>query len=332
MTAEFRSVQTRMWREDEWFQELDTDARLLFIYLFTNPSASISGIYRLPLRTMAFESGLDIDRVRRLLDMFAKAGKVIFSDGIVWVVRMRENQLPGKVSPQVQARLDKDIASIPDCEVKRNYMIKYGYPIDTLSIHADLCADTLSMLRATDTDTDTELDTDTETELDTELLAPNGVVPMAQTSIVSALTPSNGNGKHEKPKRERSDKQKELDDWVNALAVALEFDAKIPGAYAKWTKIGKGYAAAGYVPADVLAWKESAWPLSWQYERGYKPSKNVLDDGLPEIRRKREKLEAKSRPTPPKALGVVNIDGKRMQILKHADGREELKEIVEVTA
>ena len=161
---------------------------------------------------------------------------------------------------------------------------------------------------------------------------PIGVAPMAQISFTSALTPSNGNGKHEKPKRERSDKQKELDDWVNALAVALEFDAKIPGAYAKWTKIGKGYAAAGYVPADVLAWKETAWPLSWQYERGYKPSKNVLDDGLPEIRRKREKLEAKSRPTPPKALGVVNIDGKRMQILKHADGREELKEIVEVTA
>jgi hypothetical protein len=29
---------------------------------------------------------------------------------------------------------------------------------------------------------------------------------------------------------------------------------------------------------------------------------------------------------------VVHIDGKRMQRLKHADGREELKEIVEVTA
>ena len=195
------------------------------------------------------------------------------------------------------------------------------------------CNDTVTQCNAPDKSRldQIRLETDGDTETDTELLAPNGVVPMAQTSIVSALTPSNGNGKHEKPKRERSDKQKELDDWVNALAVALEFDAKIPGAYAKWTKIGKGYAAAGYVPADVLAWKETAWPLSWQYERGYKPSKNVLDDGLPEIRRKREKLESKSRPTPPKALGVVNIDGKRMQILKHADGREELKEIGEVT-
>ena len=196
------------------------------------------------------------------------------------------------------------------------------------------CNDTVTHCNAPDKirSDQIRLETDGDSETETELLAPSGVVPMAQTSVVSALTPSNGNGKHEKPKRERSDKQKELDDWVNALAVALEFDAKIPGAYAKWTKIGKGYAAAGYVPADVLAWKETAWPLSWQYERGYKPSKNVLDDGLPEIRRKREKLEAKSRPTPPKALGVVNIDGKRMQILKHADGREELKEIVEVTA
>lgn len=196
------------------------------------------------------------------------------------------------------------------------------------------CNDTVTHCNAPDKirSDQIRLETDGDTDTETELLAPSGVVPMAQTSIVSALTPSNGNGKHEKPKRERSDKQKELDAWVNALAVALEFDVKIPGAYAKWTKIGKGYAAAGYVPADVLEWKETAWPLSWQYERGYKPSKNVLDDGLPEIRRKREKLEAKSRPTPPKALGVVNIDGKRMQILKHADGREELKEIVEVTA
>ena len=60
MGAEFRSVQTRMWREDEWFQDLDTDARLLFIYLFTNPSASISGIYRLPRRRQLHFAVLDV--------------------------------------------------------------------------------------------------------------------------------------------------------------------------------------------------------------------------------------------------------------------------------
>ena len=126
MGADFRSVQTRMWREDEWFQSLDTEARLLFIYLFTNPSASISGIYRLPIRTMAFESGLPVERVQKLLAQFSKANKAHYADGVVWVVRMRENQLPGVISPKIQVRLDKDIVSIPDCELKNRYLIAYG--------------------------------------------------------------------------------------------------------------------------------------------------------------------------------------------------------------
>ena len=152
MAAEFRSVQTRMWREDEWFQDLDTDARLLFIYLFTNPSASISGIYRLPLRTMAFESGLPVERVQQLLNQFSEQDKAHYADGIIWVVKMRENQLPGKLSPKVKTRLDKDVASIPYCELKRRYLIAYGYPIDTVSIPTP-----------TDTDTETELQTETVT-------------------------------------------------------------------------------------------------------------------------------------------------------------------------
>lgn len=159
MAAEFRSVQTRMWREDEWFQGLEIDARLLFIYLFTNPSASIAGIYRLPIRTMAFESGIPVERVGKLLDEFSAAGKAHYADGVIWVVRMRENQLPGKINEQLQAKLRKDIAAIPDCPLKAAYLAHYGvtnrvqipyqYPIDTSRY-------------VTDTDTDTDTETVTE--------------------------------------------------------------------------------------------------------------------------------------------------------------------------
>lgn len=153
MTAEFRSVQTRIWREDDWFQSLSTDARLLFIYLFTNPSASIAGIYRLPLRTIEFESGLTQQRIKELLAEFSAVNKVHFDSGVVWVVKMRENQLPGQISKQVATRLAKDIASIPDCPLKTRYLIHYGY-----------CTDTVSIPFATDTDTDTLTDTDTHTD------------------------------------------------------------------------------------------------------------------------------------------------------------------------
>ena len=162
--ADFRSVQTRMWREDEWFQELATDAKLFFIYLFTNPSAPVAGIYRLPIRTMCSETGLSKNRISTLLDEFSKANKAHYENGIVWVVKMRENQLPGKISAQLKKRLATDIAVIPDCPLKNKYLEHYRYPISS-SIYP---IDTVSIPRATETETDTDTDTETDTETETE--------------------------------------------------------------------------------------------------------------------------------------------------------------------
>lgn len=153
MTAEYRSVQTRMWREDDWFQEQPTDARLLFIYLFTNPSASVSGIYRLPLRTIVFESGLPAERVNELLAQFSRENKAHAENGIVWVVKMRDNQLPGKtLSDKIVTHLEGEIAKIPPCRLKNMYLQAYGYPIDTLPIPVDTNT-ILDTIPVTDTDT-----------------------------------------------------------------------------------------------------------------------------------------------------------------------------------
>ena len=157
MAAEYRSVQTRMWREDEWFQELEIDARLFWIYLFTNPSASPAGIYRLPLKTMAFESGIDYDRICDLMDQFSQAGKAYQCGGVVWIVNMRRLQFPdldGSGAWQIATRIQKDIDCIPDSNpLKQEYLMRngyptinedgkkktvsivYGYPIDTPSIN-----------------------------------------------------------------------------------------------------------------------------------------------------------------------------------------------------
>lgn len=143
--ADFRSIKCAMWREDDWFLDLPIDARLFWIYLFSNPSASVAGIYRLSLRTMANECGLSTNRIAELLDAFAKDRKAFFADGVIWVVKMREHQ--GSDSPLVQKRIAKDIAMIPpDNPVYRMYATQYH--IDTISIPD-----------RTDTDTDTVTDT-----------------------------------------------------------------------------------------------------------------------------------------------------------------------------
>ena len=163
--ADFRSVKCSMWREDDWFQSLDADERLLFIYLFTNPSASVAGIYKLPLRTIAFESGIPEKRAAEIMARFARDGKAFYESGVVWVRKMREHQLPGIINSKLQTRLAKDVELIPDCALKTRYLqtyqaqtpvpIPYPYPTDTISI---------PFTTDTDTDTDTDPDTDTETE------------------------------------------------------------------------------------------------------------------------------------------------------------------------
>ena len=129
--ADFRTIKTAMWREDDWFLDLETDAKLFWIYLFSNPSASVAGIYRLSERTMSHETGLSIERVGQLLAEFAQAGKAYFSNGVLWVVRMREHQETSSI--KVQTRIKNDIAGLPkENQVYRMYCARYG--IDTVSI------------------------------------------------------------------------------------------------------------------------------------------------------------------------------------------------------
>jgi hypothetical protein len=128
--ADFRTVQTRMWREDEWFQNLGESARLLWVYLFTNPSANSAGLYRLPIGTIAFESGVSggIKRVASLISEFSEADKAHYESGVVYVVKMQALQHP-EISWQVATRIAADVDAIPDGRLKQMYLLRYGYPI-----------------------------------------------------------------------------------------------------------------------------------------------------------------------------------------------------------
>ncbi len=129
--ANYRQIHVSIWK-DEWFMELNPQEKVLFIYLFSNESTSLTGLYKLPMRVIAFETGLKKDFILSTLEKFSQAGKVHYQDGIVWVVNLsRYHQTK---SPKVDIRKAKDIDGIPDCELKRLYLdwnIQYRYTIDT---------------------------------------------------------------------------------------------------------------------------------------------------------------------------------------------------------
>ncbi|GJM43011.1 MAG: hypothetical protein DHS20C20_32930 [Ardenticatenaceae bacterium] len=126
--AEYRQIHTRIWK-DSWFLSLEPAHKLLFIYLFGNERASVSGIYELPLPVICFETGLEESVIQTGLALFAEAGKVVYEDNIVWVVNLRKYNDSG--SSKVKVKIDKDVAAIPEGVVKTLYAQHYQsrYPI-----------------------------------------------------------------------------------------------------------------------------------------------------------------------------------------------------------
>lgn len=108
--------------------DLEPSQKLLFVYLFSNKNASLCGLYKLPAKVMAFETGLELKYLTDTLSIFSQAGKAHYENGIVWVVNMMRYH--DSKSPKVKANRLKDISLIPDCPIKRAYL-RY---IDTVSI------------------------------------------------------------------------------------------------------------------------------------------------------------------------------------------------------
>jgi hypothetical protein len=81
--AKFRYINTSIW-DDEWFTSLDALEQHLFLYFLTNAYSDISGVYQVPLRKIAFETGMDQEKVKKILLRFHADGKVFYEMG--WII------------------------------------------------------------------------------------------------------------------------------------------------------------------------------------------------------------------------------------------------------
>lgn len=125
----YRNIHSKIWKDD-WFLELEIPHKLFFIYLFSNESASLAGIYELSIRVMSFESGLTIPEIKEAFAVFEKDDKAYYRDGVVWIRNFRKYH--NYTSSKVMTRIEKDLEQLKDCELKRIYCELYG--IDMVSI------------------------------------------------------------------------------------------------------------------------------------------------------------------------------------------------------
>ena len=176
--ANYRQIHTQIWR-DNWFLDLEPDEKLLFIYLFSNDSTNLAGIYEIHQRVIELETGLDKKRIEEILNRFEREGKVHYQDGIVWMVNMKKYH--SNAGEKVRRSIEIIVEGIPDCEVKQKYCIYNGIAIEnTLSEKKD----TLSYSKSK-----SKLKSKSKTEKEEEEETPTGgTVTSSQSQKILSIT------------------------------------------------------------------------------------------------------------------------------------------------
>ena len=86
-----RGFQTELWT-DPFIQSLPPEAKLLFIYLWTNKHCNQAGLYEITLKTMAFDTGLPQESLPALLKQLEP--KVVWNpeQNLIWVRNFLKRQ------------------------------------------------------------------------------------------------------------------------------------------------------------------------------------------------------------------------------------------------
>lgn len=127
-----RTIPTELWSQ-EWFLSLSPQAKCLYLYARTNPRANLAGIYALPRRVMLLETGLTEAQFSAALQQLGD-DRLRYENGIIWVIDLRDEELGERPSEKLVACVDKDVKGLAHTDLTRDYRIRYGYPIDTVSI------------------------------------------------------------------------------------------------------------------------------------------------------------------------------------------------------
>lgn len=92
----YRTIDARFW-SDPKVRKLPSGAKLLFLYLITNPHSHPSGIYHLPMAVVATETGLSKNDLRIALDTLSGSILTKFDPEteLFWVVNMYRYQCRG---------------------------------------------------------------------------------------------------------------------------------------------------------------------------------------------------------------------------------------------
>jgi hypothetical protein len=107
--AKKRYINTKFW-DDNYVVNLDPIEKLMFLYFITNPLTDICGIYEIPLRRMAFDTGIDKYMILKIIERFEEDDKIYYIDGWIYVKNFSKNQI---INDSVQKGIERSLLVVP---------------------------------------------------------------------------------------------------------------------------------------------------------------------------------------------------------------------------
>lgn len=106
----YRLVDCDTWN-DTWFEALEPQAKLFFLYLITNPRSTSCGAFELSERKMAFETGLPLEQIQSWLREWAPRVMWWPDHSIVWLRNFFRRQ--GNQNEKTRTNAERLVAELP---------------------------------------------------------------------------------------------------------------------------------------------------------------------------------------------------------------------------
>jgi uncharacterized phage protein (TIGR02220 family) len=134
--AKYRQVHISFW-QDDFVLDLTPEEKYFYLYLMTNSTTTQCGIYTLPIRVIELESGYNRETVEKLIARFVEYGKVLHSKETKEIMLTNWMKFNFINSDKVFKCIEKELEGVKNKDLVKEFhtrLIRYGYPIDTLSI------------------------------------------------------------------------------------------------------------------------------------------------------------------------------------------------------
>ena len=102
-------INTRFWIDD-YISHLDPTEKLMFLYFLTNPLTDICGVYEIPLKNIALDTGIDKEMVEKIIKRFERDCKIFYENGWIAVKNFSKYQLE---NPSVLKGIELGMAKAP---------------------------------------------------------------------------------------------------------------------------------------------------------------------------------------------------------------------------